>query len=166
MKTPMTLSTALILATLTACGGGGGGGGDGSAASAETSNTAPSSDSSTAVAATPSEAATTSELVVPAGFDMEQDYLLTINANAADFGTDSAYLSICSDFSESDGTYDIDFSSCIVKATFAPEIEQSLQIPNDVETLVAAVFFLNGESQPVFSRWQRSGDSEEYWRIR
>ncbi|WP_027874410.1 hypothetical protein [Spongiibacter marinus] len=175
MKNTMTLSSALIIATLTACGGGGGGGSSAasetpsasSPSSAAPTGTTPSGDSSNEIAnATPSEAATTSELIVPTGFDLEQDYQLTISAHAADFGSENAYLSVCSNFSEANGSYDVDYSSCIMKATLSPQIERTLQIPNDVETLVAVVFALNGDNEPAFSQWQRSGDSEEYWHVR
>ncbi|WP_372747327.1 hypothetical protein [Litorivivens sp.] len=159
--------TSLTL-LITACGGGGGGGGEEAATPAEqnTAPVAPLTEETTSVVTVPTEAATTSELMVPAGYDLGQDYNLTVTASAQSFSANTAYLSICTGFVETNpGAFDVDYDSCLIQTNMAPSTTTSMAVPADADQVLAVVLLLDEPAAPIYRVWQSTGEQDQYWAI-
>lgn len=133
----LTFSLSMI-----GCGGGGG------------SDTPVTQPVTPAVSSPPPPAVTyntTSELVVPKSFLIEQEYDLSIAYT--DDANREVYLSICSDFTNEQSTITVNYNSCILRTASDGNYTNTVSIPNDKNQLVMAIWYLDDLNNPRYEFW-------------
>lgn len=168
-KLLLTISSVFIIS---ACGGGGGGGATAPAVTedpvvvvvveeAPSESTAPITLSRINALETvsgsdviASDAESSSEIVVPKGFDLETEQAFTLAVNHSQTNVD-AYLSVCTDFeAQADGSFDINYDSCVMRTSLEFDtFEAEIAVTNDVTKLIAALWFMDTEIDPIYSEW-------------
>ncbi len=101
-----------------------------------------------------SDAESSSDIVVPQGFDLETEQTFSLGVNHPHTDTD-AYLSICTDFTKkSDGSVDINYDSCVMRTSLEFQtFEAEIAVTNDVTSLIAALWFIDTSIDPVYTDW-------------
>lgn len=160
-------SLSLSLA-ITACGGGGGGGGssNGNTTDSASANITPTPVEQPVAPTEPqSPADTTAALRVPEGFDLRQDYTLTISSFLGD-SQGSQYLTVCRDYKEAAEGFDVNLQSCLLKTYVAGNTDYTVQAGNTDDTLLVSIWQLDTPDQVQHSIWQRQYRDEEFIEVR
>jgi len=163
MKYLNRISFCLALCIISACGGGGGGGGD-SEPPAVAQVATPSEPSPVTLVVDEPEAtvSATQEIKVPDGFTLAANYTV-----ALDVDLESAYfqrisLSVCTDFSTEGSIVNINYDSCLLKAsTNNGHFSSDLEVGNALDSLILAIGVFEGASAVDYRIWNRVG-SEPY----
>ena len=101
---------------------------------------------------------TTSELIVPNGFSFSTTYSIYIDIDISHLSSTRAYLSICGEFTL-DAYQDItvDYESCILRTGMNNGIYTGdIQVPNDKEQLVIAIWFYDANIAPSMTLWNKN----------
>ncbi|MGF1762772.1 hypothetical protein [Aliivibrio kagoshimensis] len=144
----MKIVIMLIIMLLNGCGGGGGG----------------------STAASPATPAASSEsiydLVIAAENSLEAVYTLTLDIDVSALSTQKSVVSICDD-SSSQGEYrEINYQTCLFQASFHDgEKALQLRIPNHVQQLIAVIWFLDGNQEPVVAQRVNNEVYGSHWSI-
>lgn len=168
-KLLLTISSVFIIS---ACGGGGGGGATAPAVT-EDPVVVVVTDDTTSEPAEPitlsristletvsgsdvvtSDAESSSDIVVPKGFDLETEQAFSLAVNHSQTDVD-AYLSVCTDFeAQADGSFDINYDSCVMRTSLEFDTFQAeIAVTNDVTNLIAALWFMDTDIDPIYSEW-------------
>jgi len=101
-----------------------------------------------------SNAESSSDIVVPNGFDLETEQVFNVGVNHPHSDTD-AYLSVCTDYAiKADQTFDINYDSCLMRTSLEFQtFESEIAVTNDVTTLVAALWFMDTSLDPIYVEW-------------
>ncbi len=101
-----------------------------------------------------SNAESSSDIVVPDGFDLETEQVFNVEVNHPHSGT-NAYLSVCTDYAvKADQTFDINYDSCLMRTSLEFQtFESEIAVTNDVTTLVAALWFMDTSLDPIYVEW-------------
>jgi len=97
------------------------------------------------------------EIVVPEGFNLTSQSGYKLSIDHPHQGT-VAYLSVCKDFKidEKDELV-INYESCMIRTSIQHQAhEMEFNVPNEVEHLAAALWFLDDTIEPVSILWQLS----------
>ena len=167
----MKLTNIVLISTMNllivACGGGGG--------ENETSTTTPpvlsAPDPVVAIVEEPVEEVevvevdpnatyeTTAELVVARGFTIEQEYELTVSYK--NDNNRSAYLSVCSEFTEGKSGITVNYNSCLLRTSIEGDYAGTLRVANDKNRLVMAIWYLDDTNNPRYEVWENDSDAKE-----
>ena len=158
-KTPVLVP--IVFSTLVACGGGGGGESNSDNTTEAVSNEPPSNNTNTTTTNTEEgDASRTQDILVPSGFSFATDNTLNIYIDQETLDNKKAYLSICKDFSVNEKMqYTVNYENCLLRTLLdTNDFEASLHVTNDINRLVAAVWYLDSEHAPLFIEWNNEGD--------
>lgn len=178
----MMKSTPLCLLTLALVGCGGGGDGNlvtlpaaATGAATDTAATevieqssepldigAANSGQPTASETTP-VAAATAELNAAPSFDFQTQWEMAVDFNIAAARDKDGFLSICSSYEfDGESAYDVDFDSCAVRASISNGVFQNtINVTNDVEQLLAVIWFAEEFQPPLYSEFQLSNGQQQ-----
>ncbi len=151
MKSYKYLSLSILTLSLAACGGGGGGSdtpSDEPAAAEVTSTSTP-----TVASSTPQGDVATSELIVERDFDLAQDAAISIVVDQ-DVGS-NRYLSVCTEFENTETGYSINYESCILRTANSGPSNYQINVPNDINRLIAVSWAYIESLAPSYSLWDR-----------
>ena len=103
------------------------------------------------------EGVATADFKVPAGFDFKQTFALEVSvSNSQDR---SGYLSVCIDFTRLGPTYDVNYANCQLRATLDGDFAATLELPNNVPSVVAVVWYFEPGQSADFALWERGSDA-------
>lgn len=148
MKKLITMLSLTVL--LTACGGGG------SDSGADTS--ADTDSGSTPIAGNPDTETpvqeNTADLEVSADFDFATSRSIAIDFDVEQARTSPGLMSVCTDYTELDDMYDINYESCTLQAPLVDGIYSGeMEVTNDIDTVVGVVWFKDSEIEPVYKEF-------------
>ncbi|MEH6385791.1 MAG: hypothetical protein V7780_14370 [Colwellia sp.] len=103
-----------------------------------------------------SSAQTSGDISVPDGFSLNSERSFNLKIIRSDDDDQAAYLSLCSDYQEnSDGSYNINYDSCLLRTSLNEAVfETVITVTNDIEGLVAALWFVDGSKNPIIKDWR------------
>ena len=144
-----SLSTLLVVIGLTACGGAE----EVDEATSTTTNndsTVTSEDSTTVDVETFYEGKEgTAILQVPDGMTFDSDFDLTVDVDISSRTVDRAFLSICKNFEDNEGTITVDYESCLVRTSLNNGVYSDvLDISNEIDELAFAIWFYSEGTEP------------------
>ncbi len=104
-----------------------------------------------------SDAESSSDIIVPNGFDLETEQAFSLGVNHPHVDTD-AYLSVCTDYTaNADDGFDINYDSCLMRTSLEfHTFETEIAVTNDVTNLVAALWFMDTTLDPIYVEWELS----------
>jgi hypothetical protein len=166
-------SSILLSTLLTACGGGGGSESNTQQAPAGVSqpdNTPPTPVQNqpevtelSLVEVNPVEAGeviespaqSTHDIAVPDGFALTSERSFNFMVARSVDDNQAAYLSLCSDYQQhDDGNYGINYNSCLLRTSLTDvNYETVITVTNDTKGLVAALWFMDGNKEPIMVDW-------------
>ena len=143
------VSNALIvlttMVTLTACGGG-------SSATPNTSTTTTNSTNMTTNTASGAEFKT-ADLVVAKNFTFDSARKLDVYVDVSNRAMTQSNFSLCKRYTKnSNGSYNVDFDSCLLKTALNNgQYQGNVNITNDVDKLISVVWFLDDIQNPQYN---------------
>ncbi|WP_372880111.1 hypothetical protein [Psychromonas sp.] len=163
--------SALIIISffLFACGGGGGG--DSTSQSVDSDTVVQSSASEETASQTASSAVAlessseqvvtrAADLSVPAGFDFSTGYPVYFSASLAQRNSETVFITLCSEYTQTGEEYDVDYQSCLLKVSVTDGFfSETLFLTNDKQALVAVLWFFDG-SDPLYIPWTKDGNQD------
>ena len=145
MKNVITMLSLTVL--LAACGGGGG---SDSTVSAE-------ADTDGSVANTPDTTVVlenTADLEASADFDFATSRSIAIDFDVEQARVSAGLMSVCTDYDELDGMYDINYDSCTLQAPLVDGVYSGdMEVTNDINTVVGVVWFKDESIEPVYKEF-------------
>lgn len=96
----------------------------------------------------------TAELVVAKSFLLEPEYDLQVNY--VNTNEQNIYLSVCTDFEESNTGIEVNYESCLVRTSVTESFQEYITIPNDKTKVVMAIWDLDNPQEPRFETWEYS----------
>lgn len=100
----------------------------------------------------------TNDLVVAKSFEIKSQY--DVNISYQNDEEVSVYLSICTEFTEQDGTITVNYNSCLLRTSVENDFEGKVTIPNDKERLVMAIWYVDDIDNPQYAIWENSFDKD------
>jgi hypothetical protein len=100
----------------------------------------------------------TADLVVATSFLLEPEYQLAVSYNNAE--KREVYLSICSDFAESDAGMKVDYNSCLLRTAIKENFSSTIAVANDKLSLVMAIWYFDDMNNPRFEVWENDGGDQ------
>lgn len=96
------------------------------------------------------------EISVPDNFALNSERQLTLRITRSTDDSQSAYLSLCSDYQHnSDGSYNINYDSCLLRTSLNDINYQAvITVTNDTKGLVAALWFMDESKAPLIKDWR------------
>ncbi len=151
MKNLITLASLTLL--LTACGGGPGGD-----SSASASSTGISTVTGTGPEGQNPDTApvleNTAELRSNADFDFSSSRAIAIDFDVAAATTSQGMMSLCTKYTKTGETYDVDYNSCAVQAPLVNGVYSGkMDITNDIDSVVGVVWFADETMAPVYKEF-------------
>lgn len=157
---------------LMACGGGGGS--DSSQATPAPASTTPTPTPTSTPAPTPTPTPTptavpapiadpnatyetTAELIANRDFNLNQEYQLTVNYKARE--ARNVYLSLCSDFTQTQESIEVDYNSCLMRTATNSDYSGVVNVAAENQQLVMAIWYLDDINNPRFVVWEN--DSQQ-----
>ena len=99
---------------------------------------------------------TTAELIASKSFLLEQDYELNVSYNSE--GNRSAFLSVCTEFTEGQYGIKVNYNSCLLRTSIDNDYTGRLTVANDQTRLVMAIWYLDDAKNPRYEIWENDGD--------
>ena len=151
MKNLITLASLTLL--LTACGGGPGGD-----SSSDTGSTSVSTDTGTGPSGQNPDTApvveSTADLRSSADFNFSSSRSIAIDFDVASATTSAGMMSLCTKYSKSGESYDVDYSSCTVQAPLVNGVYSgNMDITNDINSVIGVVWFADEAVAPVYKEF-------------
>jgi hypothetical protein len=100
---------------------------------------------------------TTADLIASKSFLLEQEYALAVSYKSDD--SRNAYLSVCTDFNEGVKGIKVNYNSCLLRTSIESDYAGTLMIPNDQNSLVMAIWYLDDTKNPRYEVWNNGIDS-------
>ncbi|PWQ97800.1 hypothetical protein [Leucothrix pacifica] len=145
MKNLITLASMAVL--LAACGGG---------PLSETGSSSGTSDGGP-VAETPDTTPAleyTADLKSSADFDFATSRAIAIDFDVEQARVSEGLMSLCTNYTESDGAYDIDYDSCTVQSPLVDGVYSGqMDVTNDVNSVIGVVWFKDPDIAPVYKEF-------------
>lgn len=165
MKNLITLASLTLL--LTACGGGPGvdssdGGSDGGPAVMVTGAEGQNPDTTTPATSTddqnPDTASPaleyTADLRSSADFDFSSSRAIAIDFDVAAASTSPGLMSLCTKYTKTDDSFDVDYNSCTVQAPLENGLYSGkMDVTNDINSVIGVVWFKDETIQPVYKEF-------------
>jgi hypothetical protein len=95
---------------------------------------------------------TTAELIASKSFLLEQDYKLDVSYKSE--GNRSAYLSVCTEFTEGQHGIKVNYNSCLLRTSIDNDYAGTLTVANDQIRLVMAIWYLDDMKNPRYEVWE------------
>ena len=150
MKNLITLASLTLL--LTACGGGPGGDDDSSSSGSSTVATGTGPEGQNPDTTPVLE--NTADLRSSADFDFSSSRSIAIDFQVAAAATSPALLSLCTDYTKSGDSFDINYDSCAVKTPLVNGVYTSnMEITNNINSVVGVVWFKDEAIPPVYKEF-------------
>lgn len=160
------ITAVVLILTTVACGGGGGSDASSTKStnttntatnevktSVETENTAPQVD-------TAKQAKNFSDLAVAQTFEFTNSNTLTLDIEIASLTDTPAYVSVCQVVNNTSK-----YTDCIYRGKMTKgSINANIELPNHVESLAMAIWYLDGSNQREHYNWQRADGMN--WQVR
>lgn len=150
------VSNALILlaalVTLSACGGGSSSTPNTSTATAST-NTTTTNNTNTTNSNTTTAEFKTADLVVSKDFTFDSARKLDVFVDVSSKASTQSNFSLCKNYTRnSNGSYNVDFDSCLLKTVLNNgQYQGNVNITNDVDKLISVVWFLDDIQNPQYN---------------
>jgi hypothetical protein len=100
---------------------------------------------------------TTAELIASKSFLLEQDYALDVSYKSE--GNRSAYLSVCTEFTEGEYGIKVNYNSCLLRTSIDNDYTGTLTVANDQTRLVMAIWYLDDAKNPRYEIWENDSDT-------
>jgi len=97
------------------------------------------------------EFSSTALLEVPSDYDWKMEFSLPIEVSLKE--NEKAFLSVCTDYSYIDNSYQVNYQSCILRTSVINSFSGALNISNDRKKLIAVVWYLDPTIPPHFKEW-------------
>lgn len=108
-------------------------------------------------------AVATSDLRVPAGYSFKQTYdLEVVVANSQER---VGYLSVCSDFSQQEQGYAVNYANCQLRAALEGDFATTLELPNNVSSIIAVVWYFDTDQPADFAVWEKDDALEARFEV-
>ncbi|MBA5763727.1 hypothetical protein H2O73_15290 [Vibrio sp. 404] len=150
MKQAIIQKLLVLLAsslTLFGCGGGGGGGGG-------STNSAPAAKMSV------------QDLNISAENSLESVYQVNIDVDISARSTAKAYISVCDNADAQGDLSQLDFDECLLKGSLDEgRGEFELRVPNHTEELIAVIWIMENDQDPLVYTLSHNNQKERYWLI-
>lgn len=101
---------------------------------------------------------TTAELIAAKSFLLEQEYELAVSYKSDE--NRSAYLSVCSEFTEGQDGIKVNYNSCLLRTSIDREYTGTLKVANDNNRLVMTIWYLDDIKNPRYAVWINDSDDE------
>lgn len=107
---------------------------------------------------------TTAQLVAAKSFLLETQYDLEVSFINQE--QRRAYISVCSDFSESEAMK-VNYNSCIVRTSVTGSYSDTITVGNDNQELVMAIWYFDDINNPRYEVWQntQNGDNTKVFSV-
>lgn len=102
---------------------------------------------------------TTAELIASKSFLFKQEYELAVSYK--NNGNRSAYLSVCTEFTEEQNSIQVNYNSCLLRASIESDYTGTLSIANNQNNLVMAIWYLNDMENPRYETWENNSDNKD-----
>lgn len=137
MKNLITISSLALL--LAACGGAGTGDtADGSGPSGENPGTVPTLEY-------------TADLRSSADFNFDTSRAIAIDFDVEQARTSPGLMSVCTQYTETDGEFDVDYGSCTVQSPLEGGVYSgTMDVTNDIDSVVGVVWFKDPDIAPIY----------------
>lgn len=143
MKNIMTVASIALL--LVACGG-----------SPEDDQASNSSTDSGSQGQTPDTEILeyTADLKASADFNFETSRAIAIDFDVPAARVTEGLMSLCTDYTESGGQYDINYDSCTVQSPLQEGVYSGqMQVTNDIDSVIGVVWFKDPDFAPVYKEF-------------
>ena len=138
---------------LSACGGGG--------SSSEPVSTVPPV-VAPPVVVTPVPQAT-SELQASASFDFRSNYNLVLQINNLPDSSTRFYINVCSDYKETQGSYQINYDSCVLRTSLNNSYREfELILSDNEQSLIAQIWPVEYAAEPVNQFWEKTEENGKW----
>lgn len=151
MKNLITLASLTLL--LTACGGGPGVDGDSSSSTGSTETvvgTGPEGQNPD----TAPVLENTAELRSSADFNFSSSRAIAIDFDVAAASTSQGLMSLCTKYTKTDDSFDVDYNSCTVQAPLVDGVYSGkMDVTNDINSVIGVVWFKDQTVPPVYKEF-------------
>ena len=132
---------------LIGCGGGGGGGGG-------------------STNSTPAPRLSVQDLDISAENSLESVYQVNIDVDISARSTAKAYISICDNTDAQGDISQLDFDKCLLKGSLEQGVgEFELRVANHFEELIAVIWIMENDREPLIYTLSHNNQKELYWQI-
>ncbi len=100
----------------------------------------------------------TAELIAAKSFLLEPEFQLAVRYKNND--NRRAYLSICSEFTQGEAGFEINYNSCLLRSSIESDYSATLSVANDKNQLVMAIWYLDDAQNPRYETWENSYDAK------
>jgi hypothetical protein len=100
----------------------------------------------------------TADLIAAKSFLLEQEYELAVSYNNDD--NRSAYLSVCTDFTEEESGIKVNYNSCLLRTSIENDYAGTLTVANDQNRLVMAIWYLDDAENPRYEVWENDSAAD------
>lgn len=136
MKHLITISSLALL--LAACGGGGTSTSDGTGLIGENTDTVPALEY-------------TADLKSTADFNFDTSRAIAIDFDVEQARTSPGLMSLCTDYTETDGEFDVNYDSCTVQSPLEDGIYSgTMDVTNDIDSVVGVIWFKDPDIAPIY----------------
>jgi hypothetical protein len=102
---------------------------------------------------------TTAELIASKSFLLDPEYELAVSYQ--NDGNRSAYLSVCTEFTEGQDGIKVDYNSCLLRTSIDNDYAGTLTVANDQNRLVMAIWYLDDTKNPRYEIWENSSATND-----
>jgi hypothetical protein len=100
--------------------------------------------------------ASTAELIASRKFLLNHEYELAVSYKNEP--NRSAYLSVCSEFTEG-ADIKVNYNSCLLRTSVEASYAGTLRVPNDKNRLIMAIWYFDDVNNPRYEIWENDNDS-------
>jgi hypothetical protein len=108
-------------------------------------------------------AVATADLRVPAGYSFNQTYALELAV--ANQQQRAGYLSVCSDFSQQEQGYVVNYANCQLRVALEGDFAATLDLPNNVSSVLAVVWYFDTDQPADFAVWEKDDALEARFEV-
>jgi hypothetical protein len=108
-------------------------------------------------------AVATADLRVPAGYSFNQTYALALAV--ANQQQRAGYLSVCSDFSQQEQGYVVNYANCQLRVALEGDFAATLDLPNNVNSIIAVVWYFDTDQPADFAVWEKDDALEARFKV-
>ena len=102
---------------------------------------------------------TTAELIASKSFLLDPEYELAVSYQ--NDGNRSAYLSVCTEFTEGQDGIKVDYNSCLLRTSIDNDYAGTLTVANNQNRLVMAIWYLDDTKNPRYEIWENSSATDD-----
>jgi hypothetical protein len=102
---------------------------------------------------------TTAELIASKSFLLDPEYELAVSYQ--NDGNRSAYLSVCTEFTEGQEGIKVDYNSCLLRTSIDNDYAGTLTVANNQNRLVMAIWYLDDTKNPRYEIWENSSATDD-----